>query len=50
VNDSWSTAEVLDVGRYQFGAVYVDGKIYSVGGRNGEAGAEDSVEVLIVSP
>ena len=50
VNDSWSTAEVLDVGRYQFGAVYVDGKIYSVGGRNGEAGAEHSVEVLIVSP
>jgi hypothetical protein len=42
--------EDLDIGRYQFGAVYLDGKIYSIGGRNGNAGAEDSVEVLIVSP
>ncbi|MCL0055367.1 protein kinase [Dehalococcoidia bacterium] len=50
LNDSWRTVEDLDIGRYQFGAVYLDGKIYSIGGRNGEAGAEDSVEVLIVSP
>ena len=50
LSDSWRTVEDLDIGRYQFGAVYLDGKIYSIGGRNGNAGAEDSVEVLIVSP
>ena len=50
LNDSWRTAEDLDTGRYQFGALYLDGKIYSIGGRNKGAGPEDSVEVLIVSP
>ena len=47
---SWRTGSNMVIGRYQFGAAYLDGKIYAVGGRNESAASESTVEVMSVLP
>ncbi|RLG99284.1 hypothetical protein DRO38_07940, partial [Candidatus Bathyarchaeota archaeon] len=46
--DSWVTGPALNIGRYQFGATYLNGKIYAIGGRNENATSERTVEILII--
>lgn len=48
VTEEWISGPDLNVGRYQFGAVYVESedRIYAVGGRDDSASSLDSVEIL----
>jgi len=42
----WEADSELNVGRYQFGATYVNGKIYAIGGRDENAQSIGTVEIL----
>lgn len=46
--DSWVTGPEVNIGRYQFGAAHLNGKIYAIGGRNGNATSEKTVEILMI--
>jgi N-acetylneuraminic acid mutarotase len=52
VTGTWTTGPDLNVGRYQFGAVYLDAsqRIYAVGGRDENAQPLASVEILELGP
>jgi N-acetylneuraminic acid mutarotase len=46
LKDNWASGPELNIGRYQFGAAALDGKIYVIGGRNKEAKSEATVEIF----
>jgi hypothetical protein len=50
VSETWTAGPELNVGRYQFGGEYANGRLYAIGGRDANAQALSSVEVLELSP
>jgi len=46
VSQTWEVGPELNVGRYQFGGSHVNGRIYAIGGRDENAQALSSVEIL----
>jgi N-acetylneuraminic acid mutarotase len=48
VSQTWEIGPELNVGRYQFGGSYANGKIYAIGGRDENAQALSYVEILEV--
>jgi len=46
VGETWTAGPEMNIGRYQFGGAYADGKLYAIGGRDANAQALSSVEVL----
>jgi hypothetical protein len=51
VTELWTDGPDLNVGRYQFGALYLEpeNSIYAVGGRDENAASIDSVEILDIN-
>ena len=49
LGDTWASGPELNIGRYQFGAAYLGGNIYAIGGRNEAANSEVTVEILPIT-
>lgn len=45
--DKWTIGDNLNIGRQEFGAAYLNGKLYVIGGRNNQTNAEKSVEISV---